>query len=161
MNQIIIGIADMKLGKQGDTLITYALGSCVGIMLFDKTTKNGALVHVLLPEETGLAKGPPNPYKFASTGIEKTVKELEKHGVMRANLTAKIAGGAQMFKTTITNSNLNIGDRNVAKTKEVLKTLRIPIIAQDVGLDYGRTVKFNLDDGSVTIKSIKSADKVI
>ena len=158
---ITIGIADMKLGKAGDTLVTYALGSCVGIMFYDKVTKNGALLHVLLPEETGISQGPPNPYKFASVGIEKTVKELEKTGVLRANIKAKIAGGAQMFKTTITNSNLNIGDRNVAATKQALRGLRIPIIAEDVGLDYGRTVKFNLDDGSVTIKSIKSADKVI
>ncbi|MEG1448817.1 MAG: chemotaxis protein CheD [Oscillospiraceae bacterium] len=160
MSNIIIGIADMKLGTTEDTLVTYALGSCVGIMLYDKTKKVGGLVHVLLPDSTTSTKTE-NPYKFADTGIEKTVLELEKRGINRVNLKAKIAGGAQMFKTSNMSSNLNIGERNVAATKVALQKLRIPIIAQDVGLDYGRTVKFDLADGSVTIKSIKSGDKVI
>ena len=160
MSNLIIGIADMKIGSQDDILITYALGSCVGIMLYDKIKKIGGLVHVLLPDSTTSTKVE-NPYKFADLGIEKTVIELEKRGILRANLKAKIAGGAQMFKTSNTSSNLNIGERNVVATKVALQKLRIPIIAQDVGLDYGRTVKFNLADGSVTIKSIKSGDKVI
>ncbi|MEG1993780.1 MAG: chemotaxis protein CheD, partial [Oscillospiraceae bacterium] len=149
MSNIIIGIADMKLGTTEDTLVTYALGSCVGIMLYDKTKKVGGLVHVLLPDSTTSTKTE-NPYKFADTGIEKTVLELEKRGINRVNLKAKIAGGAQMFKTSNMSSNLNIGERNVAATKVALQKLRIPIIAQDVGLDYGRTVKFDLADGSVT-----------
>lgn len=160
MSNLIIGIADMKIGTESDMLITYALGSCVGIMLYDKIKKMGALIHVLLPDSTSSTKIS-NPYKFADLGIAKAVTELEKKGVLRGNLKAKIAGGAQMFKTSNTSSNLNIGERNISATKSALLKLKIPIIAQDVGLDYGRTVKFNLQDGTVMIKSIKSADKVI
>lgn len=160
MSNLIIGIADMKIGAEDDMLVTYALGSCVGIMLYDRIRKMGALIHVLLPDSKSAAKVL-NPYKFADIGIEKTVLELEKKGILRGSLKAKIAGGAQMFKTSNTSSNLNIGERNIAATKTALQKLRIPIIAQDVGLDYGRTVKFNLKDGSVIIKSIKSAEKII
>ena len=95
-NKITIGIADMKMAKGQDTLITYALGSCIGICLYDPLLKLGALIHIMLP--LNMETGRKNTMKYADTGIRETIKMMEAKGASRARMTAKIAGGAKMFE---------------------------------------------------------------
>ena len=97
MNQkLTVGIADMKIGKGNDLLVTYALGSCIGLCFYDQRTKTGALLHIMLP--LNMEPGRKNPLKYADTGIRETLRQLETQGASRSRITVKIAGGAKMFE---------------------------------------------------------------
>lgn len=163
---IIVKIADMKISKANDVLITYALGSCVGVCVYDYSKKIGGLSHILLPHDSGNL-GKKDPYKYANTAIIEMVRQMEKQGCSKLFLTAKIAGGAQMF--SVNNSHIsqnssspfNIGERNIQSVRSVLKFLNIPIVAEDVGGNYGRTMKFDLSKGLIIIKSVGHGDKML
>jgi len=99
-----------------------------------------------------------NIYKFADTAIVELVKGMESMGAKRSRIVAKIAGGAQMFSGLTSSSIANIGQRNVAAVKETLAELKIPIVGEDVGKDYGRTLFFYPEDGRVRIKSANKGE---
>jgi chemotaxis protein CheD len=148
---ISVGISDWKIAKPPDSLITYALGSCVGIAIFDKARKIAGLSHIMLPESKNAAEGATNRMKFADTAIPDMLNQMLSMGAGRVGLQAKIAGGAVMFK--VGTDRFNIGERNIAAVKTALQALRIPIIGQDTGKDYGRTMILDPGDGMVVIKS--------
>ncbi|MBN2852571.1 MAG: chemotaxis protein CheD [Clostridia bacterium] len=155
-NKIVVGISDLKVAKDPDTIISYALGSCVGICLYDKVNKVAGLSHILLPYSDA-SKEISNPMKFADTAIEILVRQMVQAGGKQTFLTAKIAGGANMFGW----EGETVGDKNVTSVCNELKRLRIPLLASDVGLNYGRTVSIDATDGSVTIKALTKDSKVI
>jgi len=156
-----VGISDMKIVKDSDVVATYALGSCVGICVIDRIKKIAGLVHVMLPTNNKLGD-PKQVYKYADTGIEAMIKEMEKMGCVRIRMTAKIAGGAKMFEMNDSKSTLgNIGDRNVDAVKKALAELKIRIVAEDTGLNYGRTIFFNSENGDLTVKSYAKGTTVI
>ncbi|MFI5255746.1 MAG: chemotaxis protein CheD, partial [Gemmatimonadales bacterium] len=78
-----------------------------------------------------------------------------------ARVRAKIVGGASMFGQLVAGSGINVGERNIAATREVLAAAGVPIVAEDTGLDYGRSVYFHLDDGRLEVRSLKMGDRVI
>ncbi|MCL2633500.1 MAG: chemotaxis protein CheD [Oscillospiraceae bacterium] len=157
---VSVGISDWKISKPPDILVTYALGSCVGICLYDKVRKIGGLSHIMLPDSTTSGAGQViNRMKFADTAIPDMYKKMLSMGSTQNSITAKIAGGALMFN--ITSDRFNIGDRNVAAVKAALQTLKIPIMAHDTGLNYGRTVFFDPNDGSVKVKSTTMGEKIL
>ena len=158
MNKIIVGISDQKLCKSPDVLVTYALGSCVGICMIDKTLGIAGLAHIMLPDSSAIPNDN-NKFKFADTGIKLLYDSMIKSGAAASRITAKIAGGANMFATT--SPAKSIGDRNVEATKKTLAKLGVPIIASDTGLNYGRTVSFNAADGSLEIMSSLKGNKTI
>lgn len=153
---ITIGIGDLKACKAPEVLITYALGSCVGVCLIDETVKVGGLSHVMLPESTGTS-GITTPMRFANTALPILVMQMEKLGASRTRLKAKIAGGATMFATA--SDKFNIGERNIAAVKKFLSANRIPIIAEDIGLDYGRTQLFYPETGIMEIRAAAHGNK--
>ncbi len=151
--EIKVGISDLNVVGASGTLVTYALGSCVGICLYDKIGKIAGMSHILLPSSVGYKGAETQPHKFADTAIPSLIKKMEARGAKRANLTAKIAGGAKMFAQAANYDFANIGARNVESVKKTLMSLKIPIVAEDTGLDYGRTQYFSGADGIMTIKS--------
>lgn len=153
---IVVGISDQNTAFPPDTLITYALGSCVGICIFDPVTRYAGMSHILLPSSS-LTTNDKNIYKFADTAIKALVSVMERKGCNRARMTAKIAGGANMFLS----SGQSIGDRNVQAVKEELSKLRIRIIAEDVGGNYGRTIQLDPQDGSVMVKTTCKGNSVM
>lgn len=157
---ITVGISDMKLGKTEDVLATYALGSCIGICMYDPVRKAGALGHILLPS-SGNGASIPNRFKFADTCIPEMVSAMVKNGSLKRNLTAKIAGGASMFEVSGESAISNIGERNIKSVRDTLRAHQIRIVAEDIGLNYGRTVFFHLKDGSVQVKSFAKGLKVL
>jgi chemotaxis protein CheD len=160
MEVIKVGMADLKLVKAPGILTTLGLGSCVGIALYDKYNKIAGLAHIMLPSSKEI-KNNDNKAKFADTGIELLIEKMVKEGALKKNLSAKIAGGSQMFSFNNTNNILKIGERNVLATKEKLKELNIKIISEDTGGNYGRTIELNSDDGSLLVKTIGHGIKVI
>lgn len=159
-NTIKVGMADLNVVKEPDKLTTLGLGSCVGISLYDRRAKVAGLAHIMLPSSKEI-KNNSNKAKFADSGIEELIKEMEKLGARKSFLTAKIAGGAQMFNFNSSNNALRIGDRNVEATKEKLKELNISILAEDTGGNFGRTIVFDSKDGSLYIRTIGHGEKTI
>ena len=157
---IKVGIADLNVCRPPDMITTIGLGSCVGIAIRDKIAKVGGLVHVMLPNSQEV-KSNGNPAKFADTGIPELVKRLEKMGAVKSRMVAKIAGGATMFSFQSKSELMGIGDRNVAATKQALKQLGIPSLAEDTGANYGRTVTFDPETGDYEIKAVGKPLKVI
>ncbi len=161
MGEIIkVGIADLKVCRAPDQITTIGLGSCVGIVLYNTLNDICGLVHIMLPSSKGI-KNNENRAKFADTGIEDLIHALERMGVMRQALIAKIAGGATMFQFTGKSDMGSIGDRNVIAVKEVLKAYGIRIVSEDTGADYGRTIVFDPVSKKLLIRSAGKAEKSI
>lgn len=156
--QIKVGISDLNVVDKGDTLVTYALGSCVGICLYDSTVKIAGLSHIMLPTSKGFNVVGKQSQRYADLAIPELIKLMERKGANRARLKAKIAGGARMFQTVNNSSLSNIGDRNVIAVKQVLQFYKIPIIAEDTGKDYGRTQYFDAATGTMKIKSVNRGE---
>ena len=155
-----VGMADLDVAKAPDGLTTLGLGSCVGIAIRDPLNKIGGLAHIMLPDSTQIRNNS-NIYKFADTGIEELVNIIIKNGGIRSRLVAKIAGGAQMLSFQSGATIIPIGERNVEATKEKLKEMNIPILSEDVGKDFGRTVIFFPDTGEFVIRAIGKEEIVI
>ncbi len=161
MSEIVkVGMADLKVVKSPDGVTTLGLGSCVGIALRDPVTKIGGLAHIMLPDSTAIRNNSNIP-KFADTGIDELVRQLVAIGANRTRLVAKIAGGAQMFSFSSKNDMIRVGDRNVEACKKKLAELKIPILAQDTGNNYGRTVVFFPESGDFIIRAVGKSEVVI
>lgn len=153
-----VGISDMKIIHVPEMLISYALGSCVGICIIDKIAQIAGMVHILLPYNKNADK---DIFKYADTGIPEMVRQMGRLGGLKTRMTAKIAGGAKMFDIKGSTTIGSIGDRNVEAAKETLKELKIKLIAEDVGKNYGRTIIFDSISGDLMIKSFGKEIKVI
>ncbi len=158
--EIVVNIADMKIACKPNVLVTYALGSCVGVCLIDKIAGIGGMLHVMLPYSKD-AINIENKYKFADTGINELIKSMEHIGANRMYIKAKIAGGAQMFLENSNSSIASIGHRNVEAVKKTLLGLHIPIVAEDTGMNYGRTIRFCTETGELIVDSINKGKKKI
>lgn len=157
---IKVGMADLKTGKAPDILTTLGLGSCIGIALWDSQTKIGGLVHIMLPDSSRIRNNS-NIAKFADTGIAELVQQMEKLGVPRRRMVAKIAGGARMFEVSGKTSVGNIGQNNAIASKAKLRELGIRLAAEDTGLNYGRTVELDCSTGDYIIKAVGKPIKKI
>lgn len=145
-----IGIADMQFLKGDGTLITYALGSCIGICLYDPVLKIGGLLHIMLP--LNMETGRKNPLKYADTGMAEMLRQMESRGASRARLVAKIAGGAKMFE--VSGGALgNIGQRNIDSVRIQLKKHGIRLAKEDVGGSVARTMSMDVATGTVSVRS--------
>ena len=158
-NKLTVGIADMKMVKGSGTLITYALGSCVGICLYDPMIKLAALIHIMLP--LNMEAGRKTPMKYADTGIRETLKEMEKNGASRSRIVAKIAGGARMFDVSGGGSLGTIGQRNIDSVRLALKIEGIRLMKEDVGGTVARTLLFEADTGRGIIRSYGKPEVII
>lgn len=154
---ITIGIGDLKVCRVPDVLVTYALGSCVGVCLLDEAVGVGGLSHIMLPESSSCASAQSTPMRFADTALPMLIQQMERIGASKARMKAKIAGGATMFATA--SDKFNIGERNIAAVKKFLLANRIPILAEDIGLDYGRTQFFYPETGIMEIRAAAKGNK--
>lgn len=159
-NVIKVGMADLKVAKGPDILTTLGLGSCIGLTLYDPVAKIGGMVHYMLPDSTKL-KNNTNIAKFGDTGITELLRQVLAAGANQKRLVAKIAGGACMFEVSGLSAVGNVGARNSEQAKITLNELKIPLIAEDTGLNYGRTVELNCENGQYTIKAVGKDIKVI
>jgi len=157
---IKVGMADYKVGRSPSTLISYGLGSCIGISLYDPIRKIGGLLHIMLPDSTQ-ARASDNPAKFADTGIPLMINDVVALGASKARLVAKIAGGAQMFAFSNATDVMKVGSRNAESCKHILKRNGIKVIAEDTGGTYGRTVSIDLSTGLYKVKTIDRGEKNI
>ena len=150
----------MLFRSNGDAkVITYALGSCIGICLYDPKLKLAALVHIMLP--LNMEAGRKNPLKYADTGIRETLKAMQAKGAMKSRITAKCAGGAKMFEVAGKGALGNIGQRNIESVHTILKMEGIHLVAEDVGGGVARTLTFDAATGMATVQSYGKPVKTI
>ena len=153
MEIVKVGMADLNVATAPNRLRTTGLGSCVGIILYDRIHRIGGLAHIMLPSSEMVKIGEVNKAKYADTAIPLMIDMMVSIGAKKSLLVAKLAGGAQMFQFQTQNEMMRIGPRNVTATKEILKTLDIPILAEDVGENYGRTIELDTETGILYIKT--------
>lgn len=151
--EIKVGIADLNVVLDPGAIMTIGLGSCIGIALYDKTTKVAGLAHIMLPDSTQF-KSNTNPMKFADLAIPMLIEKMEKQGCNKRNIVAKIAGGASMFNFSDKSIISDIGKRNSDAVKKALKEESIRIIAEEIGGNKGRTMILKASDGSVILKVV-------
>ncbi|WP_339063285.1 chemotaxis protein CheD [Tepidibacillus marianensis] len=152
-NVIKVGMADLNVVTSPDRIRTTGLGSCVGITLFDSVNHIGGMAHIMLPSSDMVKVGNINHAKYADTAIPLLLEQMIKLGARKGLITAKIAGGAQMFQFQSQNDMMRIGPRNVEATKDVLKKVGITIIGEDTGGNFGRTIEFDTVSGILYIKT--------
>jgi len=160
MSTLRVKVADFAVGRNGDTVITtVGLGSCVAIALYDSTTRIGALAHVLLPSES-MARDRSNRAKFPSAAVPLLLAEMRGLGC-KGPVAARLVGGASMFASLLPTGGVNIGERNVSAARAALAAAGVPVLAEDVGGDYGRSVYFHLTDGRIEVHSLKAGRRVL
>lgn len=150
MASFYIGIADSKVARSPDSLITLGLGSCVGLVLFDVVAKVGGMVHIMLPTAKGDVT---NKAKYADTGVESLLREVLASGASRSRLAAKMAGGANMFGSSSQSDMLRVGERNVEMCHKLLHAYGIPLKAEETGGNTGRTIEFMCQTGELKIRT--------
>jgi chemotaxis protein CheD len=156
----MVRVAESALAREGEVLYTIGLGSCVAIVLHDPVAKIGAMAHVLLP----LPRHPAQeiiPPKFASTAVPHLLEMMTEAGADRARITARLVGGAAMFRALITESLLQTGERNLVASREALALAQVEITREEVGKEHGRSVHFHADDGRIVVNSVLHGQVVI
>lgn len=149
-NVVDVSAGCCAVGQPPAVLVAPALGSCVGVALYDPVTRRGAMAHVMLPrpmdaEVGGLLE------RFAEYAVPRLVNALREEGSLQSRLVAKLAGGAAMFRADSVLAT--IGERNVAEVKRQLTLLRIPVLAEDTGGSHARTVELHLETGVLLVRS--------
>jgi len=152
-----VGVADFAVAVGEARLTTSGLGSCVGISLFDEEAAVSGLAHVMLPSSND--EPVENEAKYADTAIEALLAEMERHGAKRRRVEAKIAGGSNMLDFTAIGET--IGTRNSQAVLETLERMDVPVTGSDVGGDYGRSLEFRSETGTLYVKSANEGRNAI
>ncbi len=149
--KLIVGISDMKIGtKPDDELVTYSLGSCIGVAIWDPVAKVGALLHYMLPDSSiDKDKAEQKPYMFADTGVPRMFKEIYKYGALKERLKVYIVGGAQVMDDS---GMFNIGKRNQMIIRKMFWKNNVAVTKEDVGGTVNRTITLNVGSGNVRLK---------
>ncbi len=151
--ELIVRVADLRSGGADDTLVTVGLGSCVAIMLHDAEARIGGMAHVLLPTPA-LSRKNSNPAKFPQTAVPRLIELMVADGASPQRITARLAGGASMFASLAPPGTIQMGERNLVAARQVLNNHGVPLIAESVGGDFGRTVRLRISDGQVQVSTV-------
>ncbi|EOS56715.1 MULTISPECIES: chemotaxis protein CheD [Paenibacillus] len=154
-----VGMAELNVITQQGLIRTTGLGSCVGLTLYDPQLKIAGLAHVMLPSSDIAREGALNIAKYADTAIPALYRKLLDLGAAPSRLVAKMAGGSQMFTFAGSSDTMRIGPRNVESCKEQLSELGIPLLAEDTGGNYGRTIELDSMTGILYVRSVQMGIK--
>lgn len=149
----IVGVADMKVSSDpSDTIVTHALGSCLGIAIYDSVAKVGGLLHVMMPLSTlDPSKAKANPFKFVDSGVPEFFRAAYAAGAVKRRLVVKVAGGANVQANN--EDRFAIGKRNYIVLKKILWKNGVLIEAEDVGGSVARTMHLEIGTGRVWLAS--------
>jgi chemotaxis protein CheD len=154
-SETMVRMGDLAVSSaSGHVLVSLGLGSCIGLALLDRRMGIAGLAHVVLPQSQGHADA--NPRKFADVAVPDLVSELEGLGARRVRLEAVLVGGASMF--AVSTAGLEVGQRNEAAVRDLLKSMRIPVKATATGGSRGRTIRVDAATGAVTVREAGGHD---
>jgi chemotaxis protein CheD len=157
-DDLVVNVADFGVARGRGRLVTSGLGSCVALALFDRRECVAGLAHILLPAALP-GPGTPRAAKFADLAVPMLVLEMRRAGAT-GPLTAKLVGGSRMFGSLLA-SGVNMGERNVAATRSALRAARIPVVGEDVGGEYGRSIVVDVATFTVHVTSLQRGARVI
>lgn len=142
-----VGIGELDV-LQGTGVLRTLLGSCIGLVLHDRSNRVGGLAHIVLPTASGETQ---TPGKYADTAVPELIRLIEQSGGSSRQLTAKLAGGANVLALSKPNS---IGDQNLEMVERLLKALGIFVLARHVGGQLGRRMAYDVETGIVTVEIV-------
>lgn len=151
--ELVVRVADLRIGVGDDILITVGLGSCVAILLYDGVARVGGLAHILLPTPA-LSRMDGNPAKFPQSAVPRLIELMIADGASPSRLTARLAGGASMFAALAPQGTIQMGERNLVSARNALNAHNIPLLGEAVGGDFGRTVRMQVSDGKVEVITV-------
>ena len=153
----IVGVADMKVSNNpGESIITYSLGSCIGLVIYDPAVKVGGILHYMLPDSSiDKQKAAARPYMFADSGIPRLFKTAYQLGAAKQRMKVYVAGGAEILDQQ---GFFNIGKRNYMALKKMFFKNKVMISSQDVGGNVNRTVRIEIATGDIYVKTSGSGE---
>lgn len=147
-----MAVAGWAADRGDAVLVTLGLGSCVAVAMHDAATGIGGLAHLLLPS-LNFSTDREKPAKFPETGVPFLLERVRELGAVPSRVRARLIGGAAMFANLQTPGVQSIGERNVLATREALSRAGVPVVGEDTGGDYGRSVYFHVESGRIEIRS--------
>ncbi len=157
--ELSVGMGEMMVAESPSLLRAVGIGSCIAVILYDESSAIGGLAHVVLPCMAE-SKDKSNPARFIDVAVDMMKGEMKKQNARIQHIKAKIFGGANMFPEIIlSDSSMDIGRRNISAIRKELKKHKIDIIAEEVGDNYGRSILFDTEDGSVIVKAAHISDR--
>lgn len=156
----VVGISDCKVATDpADSVVTYALGSCVGLALYDRQARVGGLLHVMLPESRLRSSSREfNPFMYADSGFCEFLKAMIARGGRKERIEARAAGGANMLRHS---DVLDIGRRNSEAILGMLALERLPVLGTSLGGVVGRSMTLRLSDGTVTVRLLGRGEEIL
>jgi chemotaxis protein CheD len=151
--ELVVRVADLRIGVADDVLVTVGLGSCVAILLYDADARVGGLAHTLLPSPA-LARSDSNPAKFPQSAVPRLLELMHADGARVGRITGRLAGGASMFAGLAPPGTIQMGERNLLAARQALQAHGVPLVAEAVGGDFGRTVRMRVGDGTVEVSTV-------
>lgn len=157
--ELTVGMGEVMVAESPHVLRCIGIGSCIAVALYDKATAMGGLAHIMLPQ-IAESSDKSSPARYSDAAVAMMVNEMQERDVCICNLKAKIFGGSNMFSDIISpDSTMNIGQRNISAVREELIKHDIEIVVEDVGGHVGRSVLFDMRDGSVVVRTINVGEK--
>lgn len=151
---IQIGMAQLAVSSAPGVIRSAGLGSCIAVVLYDPFARVGGMAHAMLPQSRpGRVK---NRAKYIDTSLATLLERMLERGCTKSNIIAKIAGGAQMFPDS-DRELLVVGAKNIEAARRCLQKAGIPLVAEDVGGNIGRTLNLDCSDGTLYIKTLHSS----
>jgi chemotaxis protein CheD len=151
--ELLVRVADLRIGVADDVLVTVGLGSCVAIALYDADARVGGLAHILLPSPA-LARADANPAKFPQSAVPRLLQMMVADGAQQRRITARLAGGASMFAALAPPGTVQMGERNLVAARQALTSNGVPLVGEAVGGDFGRTVRLRVCDGRIEVSTV-------
>jgi chemotaxis protein CheD len=151
--ELVVRVADLRIGVADDVLVTVGLGSCVAILLHDAEARVGGLAHILLPSPS-LSRLDGNPAKYPQSAVPRLLELMIAGGARAGRITGRLAGGAAMFSALAPPGTLQMGERNLVAAREALSSHGVPLVGEAVGGDFGRTVRLRVHDGRIEVSTV-------
>ncbi|HEY4045346.1 MAG TPA: chemotaxis protein CheD [Acidobacteriaceae bacterium] len=160
MAAIVVGVGDCRVSRDPDSyLITYALGSCIAVSIYDPTRNVGGLLHYMLPESRiDARRAEARPFMFADTGIPLLFQQAYQLGAEKSRLRVVVAGGAQVMDT---DEVFNIGTRNHLAMRKILRKAGVPVEAEVVGGTDSRTLRLEISTGRLLVRTAGSVEEEV
>jgi chemotaxis protein CheD len=156
----VVGLGQSAVLQGQGMLASYGLGSCVGVVMHDAAARVGGLVHVVLPSGQ-LSRDRTNPSRFAETAVPYLVGEMVRAGAVRGRIKAKLVGGASMFASLTPAGSVQMGQRNLSACRAALQKVSVPVEAEAVGGEIGRSLWFDVGAGTLTVRSVGREPEVL
>lgn len=154
-----VNVGQSAARRAHGVLSCVGLGSCVALILYDRATQVGAVAHILLPHEA-LSRTAGGPARYATTAVRHLLAEMQALAPIVAP-EARMVGGASMFANLLKGGAVNMGERNVVATRRALAAAEVPLVAEDVGGDHGRSAWLDVATGVVRVTSIRHAERFL